>query len=107
MQVFREVKVRKERVFYLDFVRVIAFLLIIIFHFNISVGVRNLGNITILVNDFANGNLAHIGVPLFFIISGIALSITIKDGSFKCFEFYKKRFFSIYPMFWLGYALVL
>lgn len=96
---------KKERIFYMDFVRTIGTLIIIIFHFNISIGVRQLSSFSILKNDFANGNLAYIGVPIFFILSGVALMYSNSED-FSVVKFYKKRIRATYPMFWVGYIVV-
>ena len=96
----------KKRIFYYDFVRGFAFVFIIIYHFNISVVSRNISGTTILINDFCNNlDLGHIGVSLFFILSGSALM----ESSGKVFdirEFYKKRIKSLLPLFWTAYLLV-
>lgn len=96
---------KKERIFAMDFVRTIATLIIIIFHFNISVGTRGISTFTILKNDFVNINLAHVGVPIFFVLSGFALMFS-NERQYSIITFYKKRFKAVYPMFWLSYLLV-
>lgn len=96
----------KKRVFYYDFIRVFAFAIIIIFHFNVSVLTRGISDGMILKNDFCNNlTLAHIGVPLFFILSGS----TLMESSFKLFDlcdFYKKRAKSLMPLFYTAYIFV-
>lgn len=95
---------KKERLFYLDFVRPIAAVSIVITHFNARFLLLNLPTpekavITTTVSNIYIGNW---GVSLFFIISGAALMYVYEE---KCDlkTFYKKRFFSIYPMFWIAY----
>ena len=95
---------KKERLFYLDFVRAIAAVSIVITHFNARFLLLNLPTpekavITTTVSNIYIGNW---GVSLFFIISGAALMYVYEE---KCDlkTFYKKRFFSIYPMFWIAY----
>ena len=41
----------KKRVFYMDFIRAVATMIIIIFHFNISVLGRQISNFSIFKND--------------------------------------------------------
>lgn len=64
----------KKRVFYLDFIRALSALFIIVFHFNCSIGgheiYKSVSNIPIIFYEYKNGNLGQIGVSLFFIISG-------------------------------------
>lgn len=96
---------KRERIFAMDFIRTIATIIIIIFHFNISIGTRSLSQYMILKNDFVNINLAHVGVPIFFVLSGFALMYSNEEGySFQ--NYFSKRFKAIYPMYWIGWLLV-
>jgi peptidoglycan/LPS O-acetylase OafA/YrhL len=96
---------KKERVFYLDFIRALSVLAIVIFHFNASISNRSIGIIKIFFDTFPNGNLGRIGVSLFFILSGAALMYTY-NNNFSIKSYAKKRFLGIYPMFWIAYAAV-
>lgn len=96
----------KKRLFYLDFVRAIAAISIILIHFNaiyLYAGAEYLNNVVLTTSAF-NVYLGNWGVSLFFIISGCSLMYVYGD-KFDCKTFYKKRFFSIYPMFWIAYIL--
>lgn len=96
----------KERLFYLDFVRAIAAMSIILIHYNaifLYAGVDYLNNVVLTTSAF-NVYLGNWGVSLFFIISGCSL-MYVYDGKFEYKTFYKKRFLSIYPMFWIAYIL--
>ena len=64
---------KKERIFYLDFVRAIAVILILMTHYNavyLYVGQPDKVFITAQIGNIYIGNF---GVSLFFIISGAAL----------------------------------
>lgn len=97
----------KERIFYLDFVRAIATLIIILTHYN-ALYIYNTYTVRydamIFSAWFSNVYIGHIGVGLFLIISGAALLYQEEDKT-GIFRFYKKRFLSIYPMYWLAYIL--
>lgn len=99
----------KKRIFYLDFIRALSFIFIVIFHFNVSIGAHNIyvnsTNIPIIFYDYKNGNLGQIGVSLFFIISGAGLMLSNKEN-FNLKHFFNKRIFSLFPMFYLAYFLV-
>lgn len=96
---------QKQRLFYLDFVRAVAVISIVITHFNArflyfdSFAPKK----TVVTTSICNVYLGDWGVSLFFILSGAALMYTYGQ---KCEwkQFYKKRFQSIYPMFWMAYA---
>ncbi len=97
-----------KRLFYLDFLRAISILLIIIFHYNyhaLEMGITN--NIVFWPQSLFS--LDHsfwglIGVSLFIILSGASLMVSTKD-TFEAKAFFKKRFFSIYPLFWVTYVI--
>jgi surface polysaccharide O-acyltransferase-like enzyme len=71
---------KKGRIFYLDFIRVLAIFLVIFIHVSAIDTVKNIGStqwqITKLLNFFA-----HMSVPLFFMISGTLLLNSPKTAS--------------------------
>lgn len=71
---------KNQRIFYLDFIRVIAILLVIFIHVSAIDTVQNIGTgqwqITKILNYFA-----HISVPVFFMISGSLLLNSKKTTS--------------------------
>lgn len=97
---------KTKRIFYLDFIRAIATLSIILTHYNalyIYMSSPRLENTILTVYPFGI-YIGNLGVALFFIISGAALMHTYGD-SFDMSLFYKKRIKSIYPMWWIAYVL--
>lgn len=98
---------KKERLFYLDFVRAIAVISIVITHFNARFLYLNppMPEKAVFTTSIGNLYIGDWGVSLFFIISGAALMYVYQE---KCDwkSFYKKRFLSIYPMFWIAYIAV-
>ena len=100
---------KKKRLYELDFIRAFSTLLIILTHFNalfLYLPEKYTGNgiiITAYINSLYIGDW---GVALFLIISGAALMYTYRDGV-NIKSFYKKRFLTIFPMYWLCYLLVM
>lgn len=94
----------KKREFYLDFIRAIAVIIIVLFHFCHSLLTNNLCDKKILFINAANEDWGQVGVSLFFIISGAALMYTYQEN-LNIKPFFKKRFLSIYPMYWIAYAV--
>ena len=86
----------KQRLTYLNFIRALATFLIVAFHFYFN----NKSFVTLPYNF--NINIGEIGVSLFFIVSGASLFYNYQNN-FNAINYFKKRFFSIYPMFWLAY----
>lgn len=97
---------KKERLFYLDFVRAIAALAIVVTHFNARYLYLDppAPEKAVFTTSIGNLYIGDWGVSLFFIISGAALMYVYEE---KCQlkTFYKKRFLSIYPMFWIAYII--
>lgn len=96
---------KKERLFYLDFVRAIAAISIIMTHFNARYLLYMnppMPQKAVLTTTVSNIYIGNWGVSLFFIISGAALMYVYEE---KCDLkiYFKKRFLSIYPMYWIAY----
>lgn len=100
-ETLKKSEIIRERVFYLDFIRAISICLIIIFHFDRHASDLNISDNPIFGTDFEL--LGRIGVSLFIILSGASLMLNTRER-FDVKKFYKKRFFSIYPLFWVAYA---
>ncbi|QLY78028.1 acyltransferase family protein [Clostridium intestinale] len=93
---------KKERLFYLDFIRALSMIIIVIFHFNCTINQERLLGNRILPVLYANGDFGQIGVSLFFIISGASLMYAY-ENKFSLIEYFKKRFIKLYPMFYIAY----
>ena len=96
---------KRPRLFYLDLIRVVALVCILIIHFNATVT----GYFTLPHKLFASTlpfgiYLGDFGSSLFFIVSGASLFYTAPE-SFSVPGFYKKRALAVYPMFWLAWAI--
>lgn len=91
----------RKRIFYLDFIRAIATVAIVLTHFNNPY----LSNSGYLLTNYPFGiYLGNAGVSLFLIISGASLALTYRYPlNYK--KFYWKRFIGIYPMFWTAWVL--
>lgn len=94
---------KKERVLYLDLIRIVCFFMVTSYHF--SVAVRTLGIEAAYIDIFQGINhivWAPIAVSCFFMVSGAAL-IYHYEEKLLLKEYYKKRFLGIFPLFWLAY----
>lgn len=95
---------KKKRLFYLDFIRAIAAIIVVIYHFNCTLTTYNITGFNKIFYTHANGHWGRIGVTLFFIISGVALMYNYnKKVDNK--TYLKKRIKNIYPMFWIAYIV--
>ena len=94
-------KTERQRLFYLDLIRVAAAVLIVIYHFPFSIG----GAVDPL-HGTVNGSWGMTPVYCFFMVSGAALFHRYgREEKLPVKTFYQKRFLSIYPLFWIAYIL--
>lgn len=97
---------KKERNFDFDFVRAIATILIVIIHFNavyLYLPDPRPENAIFGINIF-NIYIGSVGVSLFLILSGAVLML-VYHSSINLKEYTKKRFLSIYPMYWIAFIV--
>ena len=92
----------RPRIFYLDLIRALAALLIVLAHFNYHLDERGGGYV--LTRQPFGISVGPLGVSLFLIISGAALTLTYRRP-INLKRFYWKRFLNIYPMFWTAWVL--
>lgn len=95
---------KQERLNSLDFIRVIAMAAILITHYNAYYlfGGGALLRDIVITASIGNLYIGDWGVSLFFFLSGASL-MYVYENKLDLKLFYKKRFLSIYPMFWLAY----
>ena len=91
-----------ERIVSLDWVRVLAFLLVVFDHVLDQMHTEALPQ-SLSVHEFGWGKL---GVSLFFALSGASLSIGSIRGK-SILEFYHRRLSAILPSFWVAYFVCL
>lgn len=89
---------KSDRLFYLDCARAVAILLIIIAHYNDHIKTTVSSGLMFFDPKIASA----IGISLFIILSGASLFVSSKNN-FDILTFYKKRFFSIFPLFYTTY----
>lgn len=101
----------KERLIYLDIIRIFACLCILIIHFNASVsGYDIFGYFAypnhLVPNYYYGCYLGTIGVGLFFLLTGACLQYVYVGGtakSFSLWNFYKKRWLSLFPGYYIAF----
>lgn len=94
---------RKNRILTIDLLRAVFVLLIICCHFSIcylQYSIDGFHNFLLRVRNVDFGQLATVG---FFVISGWALACG--GGTFEPLTFLKKRYFKIFPLFYICYLM--
>lgn len=95
------VKAPRARLFYLDLVRALATVLIVVTHFNNPYLLN--GPVVLMMDPFGI-YIGDLGVSLFLVLSGAALMVAY-GKRLELKTFYWKRFKTIYPMFWIAWLL--
>lgn len=98
----------KSRLSYLDFIRAIATSLIILTHYNaVYLYLPTVNTQGIIFTAYINKlYIGDWGVSLFLILSGASL-MHVYRKKFDIWNFYKKRFWAIFPLYWFTYLLVM
>ncbi|MBO6111433.1 MAG: acyltransferase family protein, partial [Lachnospiraceae bacterium] len=100
----------KERRNEFDLIRAISTLAIVLFHYSYAFTQYGVLGSHIDFMMHANGTWGALFVSLFFMLSGASLYYNWGDrlrgftGKGGVLDFYKKRFLSIYPMFYIGWS---
>ena len=93
------------RLVFLDAVRVVSVLSIILFHFHPAAFMAGAAPETVAVLTFLRQPLGDLGVTLFIVVSATAL-MTSTATRFSAPDFYVKRFLAIFPSYWIAYLTV-
>ena len=95
---------KKERLVYIDILRVLAMFPVITCHYTRSLEYCGVGFVNKIMPDtFFNVYLGSFGVAIFFVLSGASLMYTY-SGKLDYKLYFKKRFLGIFPMYWMAWA---
>ncbi|MFV5925962.1 acyltransferase family protein [Klebsiella aerogenes] len=86
------------RLRYLDSLRGVACLMVMIMHFYEQTDLNSL-------SIFRYLGIGQVGVVIFFLISGFVIPFSIKDRPGQVAPFVVSRFFRLYPAFWISLLL--
>lgn len=97
---------RKERLYYLDLIKLIALVSVFTIHFTKALESSGISFSFRILPDYVFGlYLGAFGVTLFFIASGASMMYVYGDTEIALGDYYRKRFLGIYPMFWLAWVV--
>lgn len=102
---------KTERWFELDLIRVLAMLLVFVFHFNVRLQELGFSGKVLMTAAGKNSSLGQLGVVLFFLLSGMTSVLSYerqrKENPLKrAGRYYEKRWLAIMPEFYLAYLLL-
>ncbi|WP_210081869.1 acyltransferase family protein [Pantoea endophytica] len=92
----------KKKIASLDYVRALSVLFIIIFHYTAVILYDQ--KVDVHISRYIFPLFGGLGVSFFIIISGGGIYNSIKNN-FNVLNFYKKRFISIYPTYYVAYII--
>lgn len=96
--------INNSRIYYLDFIRSLAIVIIIIYHFNCAIVADNINTFHYIFYENLFVSWGVIGVKLFLMVSGAALMYKY-NNTLILTDFYKKRIESIIPLFYISYVV--
>lgn len=106
MKKYQTVPSDQNRLFYPDVIRAVSAVLIVVYHFSYSVFLFGKWSQVDILHATANGSWGMTPVYCFFMVSGASLMHRYgRAEKLELGAFYKKRFFSIYPLFWIAYTI--
>ncbi|NIF46738.1 acyltransferase [Enterobacter sp. Ap-1006] len=94
-----------QRFFFIDFIRAISFLAVVLFHFNMEISMNYAGQNMIGSLVYGGQTVGDMAISLFIIVSGFSLVVST-GGKLDVVRFFKKRIVAIYPAFWVVYCIV-
>ena len=95
----------KERLKYIDLLRVLAMISVLVCHYTRSLEYAGVGFVNKILPDYVfNVYLGSFGVAIFFVLSGASLMYTY-EGKFDIVKYIKKRFIGIFPMYWMAWII--
>jgi len=93
---------KRERIFYLDFIKAAAIMIIFIDHYEYPIAAAGRTDLCLIPLYIAGVYIGDIGSSVFLMISGAAL-MYVYENKLDLKIFYRKRFLSIFPMFWFAW----
>jgi peptidoglycan/LPS O-acetylase OafA/YrhL len=95
---------KTKRLFWLDFVRAISVLTIIVYHYRSQFAYQYPNNHAAGAIGMLGVAFGDLGVAMFIMISGAALMLG-KSTKFDAGDFFRKRVLSIYPAYWVAFIV--
>ena len=91
----------KKRYYELDFIRAVCAVVVVCYHFTCACDIFELQGFRNVLYIFPNGKWGELAVSVFFMLSGAVMFHNYKGKKIKLLEFYKKRWLSLFPAFYL------
>lgn len=97
---------RRKHYYELDFVRAVCAIIVVCYHFTCACAIFELRGFKKILYTYPNGTWGEMAVSVFFMISGAVLVYNYQNEPLKLEAFYKKRWLSLFPMFYLIWGVM-
>lgn len=88
-----------------DLIRVLCMSTVALFHWGTTCTEQGLSGVSDAFVAYPNGTWGEMASLVFLMLSGAVLALNYPFGRFSALSFYKKRWLSIYPLYYLAYGL--
>ncbi|MBQ8814221.1 MAG: acyltransferase [Lachnospiraceae bacterium] len=92
---------KKKHYYELDFIRAVCALIVVCYHFTCACDIFELQGFRNIFYLYPNGKWGEMAVSVFFMLSGAVIIYNYEGKRLKMAEFYKKRWLSLFPMFYV------
>lgn len=97
---------KKKHYYELDFIRAVCAVIVVCYHFSGALNIFGVQGARNILFVFANGTWGALAVGVFFMLSGAALAYNYGDKKIDILSFCKKRWLSLFPMFYVMWILM-
>lgn len=99
-------KMKKKHFYQLDIIRAVCAVFVVCYHFSCACEIFEVQGYYNILYRFANGTWGEMAVSVFFMLSGAAMIYNYEGIELKLPNFYKKRWLTLFPMFYVMWILM-
>ena len=96
----------KKHYYELDFIRTVCAVIVVCYHFTCALDIFDIQGFRNILYTYPNGKWGEMAVSVFFMLSGAVMFYNYQGKKLNVIEFYKKRWLSLFPMFYVMWILM-
>lgn len=97
---------KKKHYYELDFIRAVCAVIVVCYHFTCALDIFEIHGFRNILYMYPNGRWGEMAVSVFFMLSGAVMFYNYQGKALNVIEFYKKRWLSLFPMFYIMWILM-
>ncbi len=97
---------KKKHCYELDFIRAVSAIIVVCYHFACACDIFELKGFRNILYVYPNGKWGEMAVCVFFMLSGAVMIYNYRDKVMNTVDFYRKRWLSLFPMFYLMWLIM-